>query len=70
MGQGRTACHIRPEQIILEILEREMLHEHGHIIAEGVETEAEYDWLRGEGIDLYQGLLITNLQAYLFLISV
>jgi len=39
-------------------------------IAEGVETEAEYDWLRGEGIDLYQGFLITNLQAYLFLISV
>jgi len=123
-----AGCHIRPEQIILEILEREMLHEHGHIIAalrehrgtgmffaiddfgagyaglnllaefqpdyvkldmllirgiegsgprqaivrgiqrtcldlgidiiaECVETEAEYDWLRGEGIELFQGML-------------
>lgn len=33
-------------------------HEHGiRTIAEGIETEAEADWLRGEGVDFLQGYL-------------
>lgn len=32
----------------------------GRIIAEGVETTAEFDWLRGRGITLYQGYLFAR----------
>lgn len=32
----------------------------GRIIAEGVETEAEYHWLRGRGITLFQGYLFAR----------
>lgn len=32
----------------------------GRIIAEGVETEEEYDWLRAQGIALYQGYLFAK----------
>ncbi|WP_235937737.1 EAL domain-containing protein [Marinobacter caseinilyticus] len=32
----------------------------GRIIAEGVETEAEYGWLRSRGIELFQGYLFAK----------
>lgn len=32
----------------------------GRIVAEGVETTAEYDWLRGRGITLFQGYLFAR----------
>lgn len=32
----------------------------GRIVAEGVETENEYAWLRSQGIDLYQGYLFAR----------
>jgi len=32
----------------------------GRIVAEGVETEDEYAWLRSQGINLYQGYLFAR----------
>ena len=49
-----------PRQAIIRGLMRTCLDLGIDIIAEGVETESEYYWLRDEGIDLFQGFLMAK----------
>jgi EAL domain-containing protein (putative c-di-GMP-specific phosphodiesterase class I) len=49
-----------PRQAIIRGLMRTCFDLGIDIIAEGVETESEYYWLRDEGIDLFQGFLFAK----------
>ena len=49
-----------PRQAIIRGLMRTCFDLGIDIIAEGVETESEYFWLRDEGIDLFQGFLFAK----------
>lgn len=46
-----------PRQAIVRGIQRTCLDLGIDVIAEGVETEAEYRWLHGEGVELFQGYL-------------
>jgi EAL domain-containing protein (putative c-di-GMP-specific phosphodiesterase class I) len=48
-----------PRQAIIRGIVRTCFDLGIEIIAEGVETREEYDWLRGEGIGLFQGFLFS-----------
>lgn len=53
--------HVKgPRQAIIRGLSRTCFELGIDIIAEGVETENEYHWLRNEGIDLFQGFLFAK----------
>jgi len=47
------------QAVIRGILET-MRHLNVRVIAEGVETQGEYDWLKEQGISLYQGYLFAK----------
>jgi len=49
-----------PRQAIVRGILRTCLDLGIDVIAEGVETADEYDWLRGEGIELFQGWLFAR----------
>ena len=49
-----------PRQAIIRGLSRTCFELGIDIVAEGVETEKEYHWLRNEGIDLFQGFLFAK----------
>ena len=56
----RGVHHKGPRQAIIRGLLRTCFELGIDIIAEGVETEREYRWLRAEGVDLFQGYLFAK----------
>jgi len=56
----RGVHHKGPRQAIIRGLLRTCFELGIDVLAEGVETEGEYRWLRAEGIDLFQGYLFAK----------
>jgi blue light- and temperature-responsive anti-repressor len=56
----RGVHHKGPRQAIIRGLLRTCFELGIDVIAEGVETEGEYRWLRAEGIELFQGYLFAR----------
>lgn len=56
----RNIAERGPRQAIVRAVQRACDDLGIDIVAEGVETLAEYDWLRGQGIRLFQGYLLAR----------
>lgn len=54
----RGIDHSRPRQVIVGGVIRMARELGSRVIAEGVETPEEFRWLRGQGVELFQGYLV------------
>lgn len=55
MALVRGVDHHRPRQVVVDAVLRMAAQLECSVVAEGVETQAEYAWLRAAGVRLFQG---------------